>query len=207
MIVLGLTGSIGMGKTTTAGLFRELGARVWDADAAVHQLYAKDGPAARALEAIAPEAVHDGVVDRVVLRRLLSEAPDLLPRIEAAIHPLVAEHRAAFLEQAKADEVKVAVLDIPLLFETGRQADLDAVVVATAPPDAQRVRVLGRLGMTEARFRALLARQLPDAEKRERADFIVDTSRGLEAARQQVRGIMAVVTAPGWRRKADGGAT
>ena len=190
MITIGLTGSIGMGKSTTARMFADQGAAVWDADAAVHRLYAKGGAGARGIEALAPGAVDDGAVDRSALREAILADPALLKRIEAAIHPLVAEDRNAFLAKAAASGVPVAICDIPLLFETGGDAAFDAVVVVSAPAEIQRERVLQRPGMTEAAFEAILAKQTPDAEKRRRADFVIDTGDGMEPARQAVRAVM-----------------
>lgn len=193
MIRLGLTGSIGMGKSTTARLFAERGAVVWDADAAVHRLYASGGAAVPAIAALAPDAVMGGAVDRERLRKAALADETLLPRIEAAVHPLVAEDRAAFLADAEAAGRAVAVCDVPLLFETGAAEDFDAVAVVSAPADVQRARVLARPGMTAEAFEAILARQIPDAEKRARADFVIDSGRGVEAARAQVDAIMAAL--------------
>ena len=173
-----------MGKSTTAGFFADAGVPVWDADAAVHRIYAAGGAGAAALADLMPEAVADGAVDRDRLRAAILADPGLLSRIEARVHPLVAADRAAFLAaNAGAD---VVLLDIPLLFETGGEAGVDAVLVVSAAPEVQRARVLARPGMTEAAFARILARQLPDAEKRARADFVIATDRGLEAARADV---------------------
>jgi dephospho-CoA kinase len=190
VIVVGLTGSIGMGKSTTAGLFAEAGAAVWDADAAVHRLYGPGEPGAAAVGALAPGAVGAGGVDRAALKAAILSDPALLARVEAAVHPLVAADRAAFLSDARARGRAVAVCDIPLLFETGAADAFDAVVVASAPAEVQRARVLARPGMTEAAFAAILSRQTPDAEKRARADAVIDTGAGLDAARAQVRALM-----------------
>lgn len=184
---LGLTGSIGMGKSTTAQMFADEGCAVWDADAAVHRLYQKGGAAVPAIAAMFPEAVRDGAVDRQVLGRIVAENPEALRRIEAAVHPLVAADRAAFLDAAEAD---IVVLDIPLLYETGADAGMDAVAVVSAPPDVQRARVLARPGMTEAKFDTILANQLPDSEKRRRADFVIETLTP-EAAREAVQAIVS----------------
>lgn len=186
--VLGLTGSIGMGKSTTAGLFREFGCPVHDADAQVHALYR--GEAAPLIEAAFPGTTREGVVDRAALGRIVVGDREAIARLEAIVHPLVRARRDAFLAEVRAARAPVAVLDVPLLFETGGEASCDAVVVASAPAEVQKERVLGRDGMTEDRFRDLLARQVPDAEKRARAHFIVDTSRGLPAARRQVGDIL-----------------
>jgi dephospho-CoA kinase len=190
VIVIGLTGSIGMGKSTTLGLFRDEGVTVWDADAAVHALYAAGGGAADAVEAAFPGVTVDGAVDRSRLAERLKAQPDRFKRLEAIVHPLVAADRTAFLERARADGARVAVVDVPLLFEAGGEEAVDVVVVASAPAEVQRERVLARPGMTEAKFEALLARQTPDAEKRARADYVIDTSRGVDAARAQVRGVL-----------------
>ena len=195
MIVVGLTGSVGMGKSTTARLFAEAGARVWDADAAVHRLYGPGGAAVPHIAALVPSAVRDGAVDRAVLRAAVLADGSLLPRIEATVHPLVQADRMAFIGEAEEAGVALAVCDIPLLFETRQAGAFDAVVVVTAPAEVQRARVLERPGMTEAAFEAILARQVPDAEKRAQADFVVDTGRGLEAARAQVAEIVAALTA------------
>jgi len=188
--LLGLTGSIAMGKSTTAQMFREAGVPVWDADATVHRLYAPGGAAVAPVAALAPAALKDGGIDRAALAAAIRADDTLLTRIEAAVHPLVRQDRMDFVAGVAAD---IAVLDIPLLFETGAEAECDAVVVVTAPPDVQRARVLSRPGMTEARFDALLSRQVPDAEKRARADFVIDTSRGLEAARADVQSVLETV--------------
>lgn len=185
---LGLTGSIGMGKSTTAGLFAEADIPVWDADAAVHRLYAAGGAGAAAIDGIAPEAIVDGAVDRGRLRDAILADPALLGRIEARVHPLVAADRAAFAAAHGASGI--LLFDIPLLFETGGDRDLDGVLVVTAPPEVQRARVLARPGMTPAAFEHVLARQVPDAEKRARADFVISTDRGIEAARADVRALL-----------------
>jgi dephospho-CoA kinase len=191
MFILGLTGSLGMGKSTTARFFAEEGVPVHDADAVVHQLY--EGEAVAAIEAAFPGTIVDGKVDRTRLAgRVLNDA-GALARLEAIVHPLVNAAERRLLAQADAAGVKVAVLDIPLLFETGGDRRVDAVVVVTAPSELQRQRVLARPGMTVEKLEAILAKQMPDAEKRRRADFIVDTSQGLEAARAQVRAILAAV--------------
>lgn len=165
---LGLTGSIGMGKTTTAEMFRALDVPVWDADATVHRLYR--GAAVAPVSALCPEAVKDGRVDRTALKAWIARDPDALARLEAVVHPLVAADRADFVAQANAPLV---VLDIPLLFETG--ADVDGVLVVTAPAEVQKARVLARPGMTEAQFAQILSRQMPDSQKRARADFVIQT--------------------------------
>ena len=198
MIILGLTGSIGMGKSTTGRMFADEGALVWDADAAVHRLYAHGGAAVGPLGEAFPGVVVDGAVDRARLAEALGRDETAFRRLEAIVHPLVAQDRAEDLATARAEGVRLAVLDIPLLFETGGDAFVDAVVVVTADPEVQAARVLARSGMTRERFEAILARQTPDAEKRRRADFLVDTGRGLDAAREQVRQIVGTVLDPSW---------
>ncbi len=198
MIVLGLTGSIGMGKSTTTAMFADEGAVTWNADDAVHALYARDGAAVVPIAAAFPDVVIDGVVDRTRLANALGRSDAAFRRLEQIVHPLVMRGRQQDLAAAQTRGVRLALLDIPLLFETGGDAAVDAVVVVTADPDIQRARVLARPGMTTERFEAILARQLPDAEKRRRADFIVDTGHGLDAARRVVRDIVATVLAPDW---------
>ncbi|GAA2838813.1 dephospho-CoA kinase [Aminobacter aminovorans] len=189
MIVLGLTGSIGMGKSTTAKMFVEAGVPVHDSDEAVHRLYA--GQAAPLIESAFPGTVRDGVVDRIELSRHVLGDTAALKKLESIIHPLVRADANAFLERSRAAGAPIAVLDIPLLFETNGRGRVDAVVVVTAPADVQRERVLARPGMTEQKFEAILAKQLPDAEKRKLADYIVDTGNGLEPARAAVQAIVA----------------
>ncbi|SPU54978.1 Dephospho-CoA kinase [Brevundimonas vesicularis] len=198
MILLGLTGSIGMGKSTTTAMFADLGAVVWNADDAVHRLYAPGGAAVVPVGEAFPGVLVDGAVDRTRLAEALGKDDTAFRRLEAIVHPLVAQGRAAELEAARTAGVKLAILDIPLLFETGGDKGVDAVVVVTADPAIQAERVLARPGMTRERFDAILARQMPDAEKRARADFIIDTGRGLEAARAEVEAIVATVLAPSW---------
>ena len=188
MVILGLTGSIGMGKSTAAGFFAEAGAPVHDADAAVHQLY--DGAAAAAIEAAFPGTTAGGKVDRVRLSEQVLEDPAALKRLEAIVHPLVRRDEERFLQAAEGAGATVAVLNIPLLFETGGDKRCDAVVVVSAPPEMQRARVMERPGMTEEKFASLLGKQVPDAEKRRRADFVVDTSKDLDSTRAQVRAIL-----------------
>ncbi|WP_026785135.1 dephospho-CoA kinase [Pleomorphomonas koreensis] len=189
MIVIGLTGSIGMGKTTTADLFRQKGLPVFDADATVHALY--DGPLAAPIEAAFPGATVDGRVDRARLSARLAGNAEAFRRLEAIVHPAVRRAEADFLAAARAAGAAAAVLDIPLFFETGRHRDVDKVVVVSAPAEVQRARVLARPGMTEERFAALLARQMPDAEKRARADWVVPTGDGIPAARASVEAFLA----------------
>ena len=192
MFILGLTGSVGMGKSATAQMFVDEGVPVHDADAAVHRLY--EGEAVAAIEAAFPGTTANGKVDRVRLGERVIGHPDEIRRLERIVHPLVASVRDAFLAQARRDGAGIAVLDIPLLYETGGERFCDAVVVVSAPAEVQRERVLARPGMTEAKFAAILAKQMPDAEKRARADFVVDTSQGFDAARAQVRDILARVS-------------
>jgi dephospho-CoA kinase len=189
MIILGLTGSIGMGKSTTARLFAEEGVPVHDADAAVHALY--EGEAVPLVEAAFPGTTEDGKVDRVRLGQAVVGNSEAMKRLEAVVHPLVARARDRFLAEARKAAAPVVVLDIPLLFETGGDKLVDAVVVVSAAPDIQRQRVMERPGMTAEKFEALLAKQMPDAEKRRRADYIVDSGHGIEQARAQVREILA----------------
>jgi dephospho-CoA kinase len=188
MFVLGLTGSIGMGKSTTARMFRDLGVPVHDADATVHRLYA--GRAAPLIEEAFPGVVRDGVVDRGMLGQRVVGNAIAMKRLEALVHPLVREEEIAFRAAAAQSRAPVAVLDIPLLFETGGDRRVDAVVVVTAQATTQRARVLARAGMTPDRFEQILARQTPDAEKRRRAHFIVDTEGGLASAKRQVSDIL-----------------
>ncbi len=190
MITIGLTGSIGMGKSTVAAMFAEEGAAVWDADAAVHRLYAVGGAGVEAIRSISPSAIRDGAVDRGELRSAILATPDLLKKIETLIHPLVALDRKKALDVARDEGRTVAVLDIPLLFETGATKAFDAVVVVSAPSDMQRQRVLARPNMTVEAFEAILNKQTPDAEKRAGADFVIETDGSFEDSRHQVRGVM-----------------
>jgi dephospho-CoA kinase len=203
MILIGLTGSIGMGKSTTAAMFREAGVPVYDADAAVHDLYDLGGAAVAPVGDAFPGVVRDGKVDREALREAVLGKPDELTRLNAIVHPLVGRDRVGFFAKAQAEGADLVVLDIPLLFETGGHANVDAVVVASAPAEMQRDRVLARPGMTPERLDAILAQQLADAEKRARAHFVVDTSRGLEPARQQVAEIIAAVRDPQFKPARD----
>jgi dephospho-CoA kinase len=190
MFIIGLTGSIAMGKSTTARLFAEEGVPVHDADAAVHRLY--EGEAAPAIEAAFPGTTRHGKVDRAALGDRVTDNPPALQWLEAIVHPMVREAEQRFLKDAEGKGAKVAVLDIPLLFETGGENRVDAVVVVSAPPEVQRARVIER-GLSLERFEALRMRQMPDAEKRRRADFVVDSAHGIEHARNQVRAILAAV--------------
>ena len=200
--VLGLTGSIGMGKSTTAGMFRELGIPVHDADLAVHELYR--GEAAPLVEAAFPGTIADGIVDRAKLGARVVGDPAELKRLEAIVHPLVRGREHAFLQKAREAGAPLAVLDVPLLFETGGEARCDAVLVVTAAPEVQRARVLARPGMNPELFQTLLAKQMPDAEKRRRAQFLVDTGGGLDDARRQVRDVVqALAGRPGRADAAD----
>ena len=189
VLVVGVTGSIGMGKTTTARLFARLGYPVFDADAVVHRLYAESGAAVPPIAREFPAAISGGVVDRRKLSSIVAGDREALARLEAIVHPLVRAEEQEFLIAARGAGHRLAVLDIPLLFETGREKEVDAVIVASAPEDVQKARVRARPGMTLETFASIIARQLPDSEKRRRADFVVDTSRGLEMAFEQVRGI------------------
>lgn len=186
---LGLTGSIGMGKSTTAAMFADEGVPVWDADASVHRLYAADGAAADTLSIQIPEIIVDGGVSRELIKERVSRDPSFLPRIEAIVHPLVAADREVFLEEAKAP---IVLFDVPLLYETGTDGWMDAVVVVSAPPSVQRERVLARPGMTERQFETILSRQLPDAEKRAKADYVIETVT-LDEARSAVRKVLAEI--------------
>ena len=192
MYVLGLTGSIGMGKTTTAKLFADEGVPVHDADAAVHALY--EAEAVAPIEKEFPGTTSGGKVDRDRLGRMVVNDPVALRRLEEIVHPLVRVHEQKFLADARARGAPVVVLDIPLLFETDGRNRVDMVAVVTAPPEVQRERVLSRPGMTEEKFNAILAKQVPDAEKRRMADFVIDTGRGMEAARDQVADIIEKLT-------------
>jgi dephospho-CoA kinase len=192
MIVLGLTGSVGMGKSATAKMFADEGVPVFDADAAVHRLY--EGEAAPLIEAAFPGTVSAGRVDRERLSRAVVGNKEAFARLEAIIHPLVRKARKDFLIAAKAKGAQVAVLDIPLLFETGGERKVDKIVVVSAPHPVQKERVLARPDMTEGKFSAIVAKQTPDSEKRKRADFVIDTSRGFEAAREDVRAILRTLS-------------
>jgi dephospho-CoA kinase len=199
MFILGLTGSLGMGKSTTARFFADEGVPVHDADAVVHRLY--EEAAVPAIEAAFPGTTVAGKVDRMKLAARVLGDDAALERLEAIVHPLVREAERRLIAEAEARGEKVAVLDIPLLFETGGDARVDAVVVVSTTPELQRARVLERPGMTLEKLEAIIAKQMPDDEKRRRADFVVDTSQGFEAARAQVRAILdAVATMPKRRR-------
>lgn len=191
MRIIGLTGSIGMGKSTTAAMFRDLGIPVYDADAAVHDLYDQGGAAVEPVGEAFPGVVKDGRVDREELRKRVLGQPEELKRLNAIVHPLVGRDRIGFFKNAEESGADMVVLDVPLLYETGGDANVEAVVVVSAPPEMQRERVLARPGMTPERLDAILAQQMADAEKRARAHYVVDTGSGLDAARQQVAAIVA----------------
>jgi dephospho-CoA kinase len=191
VVVLGLTGSIGMGKSTTAAMFREAGVPVFDADACVHALYR--GVAVAPVEAAFPGVTRNGAIDREALRARVVGDPEALRRLEAIVHPLVRAERAAFLAEAEAAGTPLVVLDIPLLYETGEDRSVDAVAVASAPEPVQKARVLARPGMTEARLSAILAQQVPDAEKRARARFVIETGEGLATTRARVAEVIAAL--------------
>ncbi len=198
MRVLGLTGSMGMGKSTTAKLFAEAGVPVYDADATVHKVY--EGEAAPAIEAAFPGTTVDGKVDRARLSAKVVGDPAAIRRLEAIVHPMLRSYHQRFLDAAERSGAPVAVVDVPLLFETGGDKRVDAVVVVSTSPEIQRQRILGRGTMTEEALDALLARQMPDAEKRSRADFVVDTSHGLDPVRARIRDILAEVVKMPQRR-------
>ncbi len=187
--VIGLTGSIGMGKTTTANLFADEGVPVWSADDAVHRIYSKGGTAVSSVSRLCPDAVIDGAVDRATLSDWIVAEPDRLRQVEEVVHPLVAADRQSFIDGLSA---QIVLVDVPLLFETGADKDVDGVVVVTAPDEEQRRRVLERNGMTAAKLDMILAKQLPDVEKRARADFVVETT-SLESARKAVQDILGQV--------------
>jgi dephospho-CoA kinase len=188
MRVLGLTGSIGMGKSTTAKLFAEAGVPVYDADATVHMIY--EGEAAPAIEAAFPGTTADGKVDRTKLSAQVVHDAAAMKRLEQVVHPMLRAYHQKFLEDAEHSGAPVAVVDVPLLFETGGEKRVDAVVVVTTDPDTQRQRILARDNMTDEKLDAILARQMPDSEKRKRADFLVDTSHGLDPVRVRIREIL-----------------
>jgi dephospho-CoA kinase len=188
MIILGLTGSIGMGKSTTAKLFAEAGVPVYDADATVHLIY--QGEAAPAIEAAFPGTTVDGKVDRVRLSAQVVHDPAAMKKLEQIVHPMLRGYHQKFIDDAEQAGAPVAVIDVPLLYETGGEQRVDAVVVVTTSPEIQRQRILARDNMTSEKLDAILARQLPDAEKRRRADFVVDTSGGLDPVRARIRDIL-----------------
>ncbi|WP_024281433.1 dephospho-CoA kinase [Xanthobacter sp. 126] len=198
MWVLGLTGSIGMGKSATARMFRALGVPVHDADASVHALYR--GAAVAPVEAAFPGVARDGVIDRAALGAWVLGDAEAMKRLEVIVHPLVREAETAFLTKARESGARLAVLDIPLLFETGGDRRVDAVAVVSASKAVQRERVLARAGMTDEKFATILAKQMPDGEKRHRAHFVIDTGRGFAAAEYQVAGIVRALSGPGRRK-------
>jgi len=200
MIILGLTGSIGMGKSATASLFRDEGVPVYDADAAVHALYAKGGAAVAPIEAAFPGVTDNGAIDRQKLRTRVLDDTEAMKRLEGIVHPLAGEAQLDFRHRAKQQGAAFALLDIPLLFETGGDRHCTYTLVVTAPADVQRERVLARPGMTQETFEAILARQMPDADKRARADFVITTAHGFDFARDHVRAIIALM-----QRIASGG--
>ena len=203
MRILGLTGSIGMGKSATLAMFAEAGVPVYDADAEVHRLYEKGGAAVSPVGEAFPGVVVDGAIDRQILGAQVLADDAKLQRLQGIVYPLMAGKREAFLAGAKASGAPFAVLDIPLLFETGGEGSVDAVAVVSAPAELQRARVLARPGMTEAKFESILAKQTPDAEKRRRADYVIDSSQGLQVARAQVAKIVAAMNDPQWRKPRD----
>jgi dephospho-CoA kinase len=189
-VLLGLTGSIGMGKSTTARMFADEGVPVWDADAAVHALYDVGGAAVKAMAALCPQAIVGGKVDRARLKEWIAADPIALSRIETLVHPLVAAHRAGFVQGAAALGADIILLDMPLLFETGAKGSVDVIVVVSAPPEVQRARVMARPGMTEDLFQQILSRQMPDGDKRARATHVIETQT-LQAARASVQALVA----------------
>jgi dephospho-CoA kinase len=203
VILLGLTGSIGMGKSTTAALFRAAGVPVYDADAEVHASYARGGACVGPVGEAFPGVVKDGAIDREALRQRVLGKPEELRRLNSVVHPIIGGLRRTFFDDARAAGADLVVLDIPLLFEGGGERGMDAVAVVTAPPDVQRARVLNREGMTAERLDAILAHQMPDAEKRARADFVIDTSRGVEPVRREVAEILEIMRDPQRRPRRD----
>jgi dephospho-CoA kinase len=199
MLIIGLTGSIGMGKSTTLQMFADQGVPVYDADAAVHAVYSST--AVPLVEAAFPGTTADGKVDRQKLSQRVLGNPEALKQLEQIVHPLLGAHRQKFLEDAEKSGAPIVLMDVPLLFETGGEKRMDAVIVVSAPAELQRQRVLARENMTQDKLDAILARQMPDAEKRQRADFVVDTSRGLEPVRADVKDILAKVAKMPQRRQ------
>lgn len=192
MFVIGLTGSIGMGKTTTAGFFAAEGIPVWDADAAVHRIYQAGGAAVEPIRQICPEAIVEGAVDRTALKAWIARDSEAIGQLNKVVHPLVAQDRAGFLNQARKDGHDIALVDVPLLFETGGAEYVDAVIVVSAPAEVQRTRVLERPGMTQEHFERILAQQVPDKEKRARADYAIETTTP-DDAQKAVRDILSKI--------------
>jgi dephospho-CoA kinase len=199
MIRIGLTGSIGMGKSTVLGMFKELGAAVWDADAAVHRMYAAGGGAVAPIAEAFPDAVKDGAVDRGALAKIVLTDPEKLKNLEAIVHPLVGQDQLIFLTDAAASQAPAVVLDIPLLFENGSEDMFDAVVVVSAPAEVQRERVLARPGMTAQKLDAILAQQTPDEEKRAKADYVVSSNQPMEAMFEDVKRVYDAILSRGTR--------
>jgi dephospho-CoA kinase len=194
MKIVALTGSIGMGKSTTLAMFKERGVPVWDADAAVHRIYGQGGAAVDRVSAVFPQCLtKDNSIDREILSQLVLGHDDKLKQLEAIVHPLVGQDRSAFLAQARSDCASLVIIDVPLLFETGGQAHVDGVIVVSCDPVMQRTRVLARPNMTVDKFEAILARQLPDAQKRAKADYVIKTDRGLDDTRRQVGEVLAAL--------------
>jgi len=190
VIVVGLTGSIAMGKSETARLFRAQGIPVFDADACVDKLYAKDGVATREIASLLPSAINEGAVDRMLLSKILLAQPELLGKIENIVHPLVKQQQQEFLDHHGKKGTEIVILDIPLLLEQGRQAEVDKVIVVSAPATVQQQRAMARPGMTKEKLEMIRSRQMPDARKRTYADFILDTSHGIDVTRQDVKNIL-----------------
>jgi dephospho-CoA kinase len=190
--VLGLSGSIGMGKSTTAGFFRDAGLPVWDADAAVHRLYSKDGAAVEAIRSVCPEAIVDEEVSREALKDWIAKDPNAISKLNSVVHPLVGDDRAEFIHSAGENGALIVVVDVPLLFETGGDARVDATLVVTTDAEIQKARVLARPGMTKAHFERILSSQMPDAEKRKRADFVIETV-SMDAVRDRVSEVIAEI--------------
>ena len=196
MKIIGLTGSIGMGKSTTAAMFRDAGIPVYDADAAVHAAYDVGGVAVGPVGEAFPGTVRDGRVDREALRNAVLGKPEAMAKLNSIVHPLIGRSRSEAFEAATASGADIIVLDVPLIYETGGEKNMDAVIVVSAPAEMQRARVLAREGMSPERLDAILAQQMPDAEKRKRADFVIDTGKGLEVARTQVTEVIAALRKP-----------
>lgn len=196
MKIIGLTGSIGMGKSTTASMFRDAGIPVYDADAAVHAAYDVGGAAVGPVGEAFPGTVRDGRVDREALRQQVLGNPEAMARLNSIVHPLIGKSRVDAFAAATASGADMIILDVPLIYETGGEKNMDAVIVVSAPLEMQRERVLAREGMSPERLDAILAQQLPDAEKRKRADYVIDTGRGLDTAREQVRQVIKALRTP-----------